>query len=95
MRIDGQMDRWTDRHKVDSRILQEIALRTVYNVTILLSTGKLRKGLLASSCPYVRMEQLWFRWTDFHEILNLSMCIFECVWMCACLCRWLCMHVLI
>ena len=45
--------------------------------------------------PYVRMEQLGNRWTKFHEILHLSMCIFECVWMCARLRRWLCIHVLI
>jgi len=52
----------------------------VYNLTVLLATfAKLLKGLLASSCPSVRMEQLGFRWTDFCDILALSTCIFECV----------------
>jgi len=31
-----------------------------------------KKGLSVSSCPYVRMEQLGSHWTDFHEILYLS-----------------------
>jgi hypothetical protein len=53
---------------------------TVYN--LLGAFTKVRKGLLASSCTSVRMEQLGFRWTDFHEILHLSMCIFECVDVC-------------
>ena len=36
------------------------------------SLAKLRKVVLASSCPSVHMKQLCSLWTDFHEIWSLG-----------------------
>jgi hypothetical protein len=39
-------------------------------------------SFVMSARPSARMEKFGFRWTHFHEILHLSMCIFECVDVC-------------
>jgi hypothetical protein len=75
------------RHKIFSCTLHNFdqahivtllcSLRSV--VTLLGTFVKLRKGTISfvmvvrlSACPPVRMEQLDSHWTDFHEILYLS-----------------------